>query len=57
MTNQLGVLPPKDVKIFVVLSPVGPYFPTGFNAINITCNDESVLRSFNGGFGYAKLGA
>lgn len=56
MTNQLGVLPAKDAKLFVVMSPVGPYFPTGFNAINITCNDE-ILRSWPGGFGYAKLGA
>jgi branched-chain amino acid aminotransferase len=56
MTYQLGVLPPRDAKIFVVMSPVTHYFPTGFNAINITCN-ENVLRSWPGGFGYAKLGA
>lgn len=56
MTNQLGVLPPKEAKLFVVLSPVGPYFPTGFTAIKIICN-EGVNRSWPGGFGYAKLGA
>lgn len=56
MTNQLGVIPPKESKVFVVLSPVGPYFPTGFTAIKILCS-ENVLRSWPGGFGYAKLGA
>ena len=56
MTNQLGVSPAKDSKIFVVMSPVGPYFQTGFSAINITCNDQ-ILRSWPGGFGDAKLGA
>ena len=56
MTNQLGVLPPRDAKLFIVNSPVGPYFPTGFSAIKIICN-EGTLRSWPGGFGYAKLGA
>ena len=55
MANQLGLLPPRDAKIFMVMSTVGPYFPTGLNAINITCN-ENVLRSWPGGFGFAKLG-
>jgi branched-chain amino acid aminotransferase len=56
MTNQLGVVPPREAKIFTVLSPVGPYFPTGFSAIKIVCS-EDMHRSWPGGFGYAKLGA
>lgn len=56
MTNQLGVLPPREAKVFTVLSPVGPYFPTGFSAIKIVCS-EDMHRSWPGGFGYAKLGA
>ena len=56
MTNQLGVIPPREAKLFTVLSPVGPYFPTGFTAIKIVCS-EGVNRSWPGGFGYAKLGA
>jgi|LauGreDrversion4_2_1035121.scaffolds.fasta_scaffold293130_2 branched-chain amino acid aminotransferase len=56
MTNQLGVLPPREAKIFTILSPVGPYFPTGFSAIKIICS-ENIMRSWPGGFGYAKLGA
>ena len=57
MTNQLGIYPPRDAKIFVVMSPVGPYFPGGFKGIDIICNDETIYRSATGGFGYAKLGA
>lgn len=56
MTNQLGVLPPREAKIFIILSPVGPYFTTGFTAIKIICS-EGNNRSWPGGFGYAKLGA
>ena len=56
MTNLLGVLPPNSSKLFVILSPAGPYFSTGFNPINIICS-EGVNRSWEGGFGYAKLGA
>ena len=56
MTNQLGVIPPKDAKIFLIASPVGPYFPSGFTSIRIVCSDDTV-RSWPGGFGYAKLGA
>lgn len=56
MTNQLGVVPPRESKIFTVLSPVGNYFATGFSALKIVCS-EGVHRSWKGGFGYAKLGA
>lgn len=56
MTNQLGVLPPRESKVFVINSPVGPYFPQGFTAIKIKCS-EDIVRSWPGGFGYAKLGA
>ncbi len=56
MTNKLGVQPPREAKIFAVLTPVGPYFPTGFSAIKIVCS-ENIHRSWPGGFGYAKLGA
>ena len=56
MTNLLGVLPPKESKLFVIMSPAGPYFSTGFSPISIICS-EGVNRSWEGGFGYAKLGA
>lgn len=57
MTNKLGLIAPEDAKIFVVMSPVGPYFPGGFKGIDIICNDNTIVRSWKRGFGYAKLGA
>jgi branched-chain amino acid aminotransferase len=56
MTNQLGVFPAREAKLFALFTPVGPYFPTGFSAIKIVCS-ENIHRSWPGGFGYAKLGA
>ena len=57
MTNQLGINPSRDAKIFVVMSPVGPYFAGGFKGIDIICNNENINRTWKGGFAYAKLGA
>ena len=57
MTNQLGVTPTKDAKLFVIMCPVGPYFPQGFKGVDIICNKESVSRTWKGGFGDSKLGA
>lgn len=56
MTNQLGVHPPREAKLYVILSPVGPYFPSGFDAVRIICSEEN-HRSWPGGFGSSKLGA
>lgn len=57
MTNQLGVTPTRDAKLYVIMCPVGPYFPQGFKGVDIVCNDESIARTWKGGFGWAKLGA
>ena len=54
--NILGVLPAKQAKLFVILSPVANYFEKGFVALKIICS-ENTVRSWPGGFGYAKLGA
>lgn len=35
MDDVLGVRPPVNAKLFVVLSPVGPYYPSGFKPISI----------------------
>lgn len=57
MTDVLGVSEATDAKLFIILSPVGPYFKGGLiNPIRITCSENHV-RSWPGGFGYAKLGA
>lgn len=55
-TDILGVSPPSKAKLFVILSPVGPYFTT-IKPLSLICNDDSYLRSFPGGFGQYKLAA
>jgi len=35
MTDVLGIRAPSKSLIFIVLSPVGPYYPTGFAAIKL----------------------
>jgi len=55
MTNELSIISTKDAKLFVLLCPVAPYF--GFKGIDIICNDDSIIRTWKGGFGNAKLGA
>lgn len=55
-SDILGVAPPNKAKLFIILSPVGPYFTT-IKPLSLICNDNSYLRSFPGGFGQYKLGA
>lgn len=57
MSNVLGVQPATNSKIFVILSPVGPYFPEGMKPIRIQCNEPDYVRACIGGFGSYKLGA
>ena len=40
---------------FIILSPVGPYYPQGFNPVKIMVSDKYV-RAVPGGVGYAKTG-
>ena len=47
---------PTNAKLIVCGSPVGPYFPTGFNAVNIYAN-EKYVRCSPGGTGNHKLGS
>lgn len=51
----LGIAPPKSAMIFVIASPVGPYYPTGFKAISLQATSH-VVRAWPGGAGNAKLG-
>lgn len=39
----------------IVSSPVGPYYPTGFNPISLHC-ETHYIRSAPGGTGGHKLG-
>jgi branched-chain amino acid aminotransferase len=56
MENSLGVKAPSAVKLFVIMSPVGPYYPAGFKPVSIFCHTERV-RAWHGGSGHMKLGA
>ncbi|KAJ5570401.1 uncharacterized protein N7459_009831 [Penicillium hispanicum] len=54
--KTLGVGPPGSALLFVIASPVGPYYPTGFKAISLEATDYAV-RAWPGGVGDKKLGA
>ena len=51
----LGVHASEDVKLFAILSPVGPYFKDGFKAVKLYADTENV-RAWPGGVGNAKVG-
>ncbi|EPE04843.1 branched-chain amino acid cytosolic [Ophiostoma piceae UAMH 11346] len=54
--KTLGVGPPGSALLYVIASPVGPYYPTGFKAISLEATDYAV-RAWPGGVGDKKLGA
>jgi len=51
----LGVRPASEYLFYVLLSPVGPYFPEGFGPIELLVSDAHV-RAVKGGVGEAKTG-
>jgi len=51
----LGVRPAKEYMFFVILSPVGAYYPQGFNPVKIYVTDKYV-RAVRGGVGEVKTG-
>lgn len=54
--RTLGVGPPGSALLFLIASPVGPYYPTGFRAVSLEATDYAV-RAWPGGVGDMKLGA
>lgn len=54
--TTLGISPPESAMLFVIASPVGPYYPTGFKAISLEATNYAV-RAWPGGVGDKKLGA
>jgi branched-chain amino acid aminotransferase len=42
-------------KTFVILSPVGPYYPRGFVPVKLFV-DKNVIRAWPSGFGDKKIG-
>jgi len=53
--SSLGVASPDASKIFVMLTPVGPYFKTGLNPVDLLA-DPKYIRAWPGGTGQAKCG-
>jgi branched-chain amino acid aminotransferase len=51
----LGVTPPDSLLLYVITSPVGPYYKTGFKPVRLTA-DTSYVRAWPGGTGNAKVG-
>ncbi|ORZ29255.1 aminotransferase [Catenaria anguillulae PL171] len=51
----LGVGPSSKALLFVIASPVGPYFKTGFTAVSLLAQ-SSYVRAWPGGTGDAKVG-
>jgi len=51
----VGVAPSNQVKLFVILSPVGPYYREGFKAVSLYCT-EDYIRAWPKGTGGNKLG-
>ncbi|KAK9461696.1 aminotransferase [Lipomyces oligophaga] len=53
---SLGVSPPKSALLYVIMSPVGPYYATGFKAVRLEATDYAI-RAWPGGVGDKKLGS
>jgi branched-chain amino acid aminotransferase len=55
MDNKLGLSTISKMKTFVILSPVGPYYPRGFVPVKLYC-DTQIVRAWPLGFGDKKIG-
>lgn len=55
ISPHLGVQETEDVKLFVILSPSGPYFKSGFSPVRLFADTDNV-RAWPGGAGNAKVG-
>lgn len=51
----LGLAPPTSLLLYVITSPVGPYYKSGFNPIRLTA-DTNYVRAWPGGTGGNKVG-
>lgn len=54
--ETLGVKASKEYKLYIILSPVGAYYPEGFKPVNILVTDEYV-RAVRKGIGECKTPA
>ena len=55
ISPTLGVKASDQVKLYVICSPVGPYFKDGFKPVKLYAGSENV-RAWPGGVGAAKVG-
>ena len=53
--ESLGVAASNRAMLFVIGSPVGPYYPTGFSAVSLKATTEYV-RAWPRGTGDSKIG-
>ncbi|MEZ4655277.1 MAG: branched-chain amino acid aminotransferase [Candidatus Eisenbacteria bacterium] len=52
---MLGVRPSNEYLYYIICSPVGPYYPTGFSPVRVRAEDR-FIRAVPGGTGAAKTG-
>ena len=52
----IGINPSKMARLFIMLCPVGPYFPTGMKPVSLFA-DPQYVRAWVGGTGDTKMGA
>ena len=55
MHKYLGLAAPESLLLYVVTSPVGPYYPSGFKPIRLQC-ENNYVRAWPGGTGASKVG-
>lgn len=55
MHQYLGLAAPESLLLYVVTSPVGPYYKSGFEPIRLQCTSSHV-RAWPGGTGANKVG-
>lgn len=53
--KALGLAAPDSILLYVITSPVGPYYKTGFQPIRLM-TDTNYVRAWPGGTGNAKVG-
>jgi len=53
---DLSVSPASNVKLYIILSPVGPYFKEGFKAVKLLADCDHYIRAWPKGHGNKKIG-
>jgi branched-chain amino acid aminotransferase len=54
----LGLCPPEQLLLYVICSPVGPYYKSArFAPIKLIASSVDQIRAWPGGTGYSKIGA